>query len=63
MADFGLWNKETLVKFAEEASARITQLEADLKLAQEAWRQEVAKDAKPACEKVVASDTVRRHEP
>ncbi len=45
MADFTLWSKENLVKFAEEATAKlnqqdreIAQLQDDFKTVQLAWR-------------------------
>lgn len=45
---FHLWQKETLVKYAEEAFVKINQqndeivqLRADLKIAQDAWREEL----------------------
>jgi hypothetical protein len=51
MAEFHLWSKDNLVKFAEEATvvliqkdARIVQLEKDLKVVKEAWRQAVSSD-------------------
>jgi hypothetical protein len=54
MSDFYLWDKETLVKFAEESRAgllereeEIGQLKADLKTAIEAYRQLMRQAASP----------------
>lgn len=43
MADFHSWSKDSLVKLAEEQTARIIQLEDDIKMVQLAWREALAK--------------------
>lgn len=48
MADFHSWSKDSLVRFAEESTQRIAELEADLKTMQLAWRQALAQRAAPA---------------
>ena len=48
MADFHLWSKENLVKFAEDAQRRILDLEADLRTVQLAWRKAVASSVSSA---------------
>lgn len=42
MADFHSWSKDSLVKLAEEQTARIAELEADNKTFLLAWRQALA---------------------
>lgn len=42
MADFHSWSKDSLVKLAEEQTARIAELEADNKTLLLAWRQALA---------------------
>lgn len=51
MADFHLWSKESLVQFAEDVQRaltqkdkRITELETDLKIVKDAWREVVSSD-------------------
>ncbi len=55
MADFHLWQKATLVHFAEAATEKldkqdkqIAQLQADLKTMQLAWREALRKSASTA---------------
>lgn len=50
MADFNKWNHDALAEFAKEAAERlavqdqrIAQLEADLRMMQEAWREALRK--------------------
>lgn len=42
MADFHSWSKDSLVKLAEQQTARIAELEADNKTLLLAWRQALA---------------------
>ena len=55
MADFNSWSKESLVKFAEDATGEIARLQEDLRNMHVAWRQALHAHAADA---TVAHDPV-----
>ncbi len=48
MADFALWEKETLVKYAQDATDEIARLQEDLRNMHIAWRQALHATIAPA---------------
>ena len=48
MADFASWSKESLVKYAEDATAEIARLQEDLRNMHVAWRQALHAQIAPA---------------